>query len=266
MDSTQKLIVEHPYLLKPIEGIPLVPRHDWQREYQHSNRRLWYEPFDLHLPGDLHITAFGIDWRIGWGSTPDILLEISGTRLPKMTFEQRGQCFFGRTSWESDLFLSTHYWHDGSDNNAGGFSGAAIELEMRDGSKRIIKGPWHGCEIDCYLREDFPPTTDVITFCTDWSKLTGISSAISIPLLRQLLKPFPDVHLVFNGISIALSLQPDSLTKPFIFDWKYLRQGHSLWPHKDKLLPIYVDQDAIAREFSVPLRNARRGFQAVPAQ
>ena len=44
---------------------------------------------------------------------------------------------------EEDGWITAH-WHSDSETNEGGYCGRWFEVEMEDGTKRSLKGPWHG--------------------------------------------------------------------------------------------------------------------------
>lgn len=46
---------------------------------------------------------------------------------------------------ECDGWFEYHH-HDGSDANLGGYSGRAFTITMRDGTRKVLRGPWSGGE------------------------------------------------------------------------------------------------------------------------
>lgn len=79
------------------------------------------------------------DFGRAYANSPSIEIAVRGLASARWKYEQIRSVFVA----ECDGFVSS-YSHDGSDRNFGGYGGSAIELDMIDGSKRTIVGPWSG--------------------------------------------------------------------------------------------------------------------------
>lgn len=55
----------------------------------------------------------------------------------------------------SDDGYAIGYWHDGSPRNLGGLYGAGVEVAMRDGSRRVLAGPWIGSDVNAFGAGEF---------------------------------------------------------------------------------------------------------------
>ena len=79
-----------------------------------------------------------VDWRVEWANNPEIHL-VKGPKCEQLKYWEKKK-------WDSSLYLGTEgvyacfYVHD--PKNETGFYGDVISLNMADGSKREIKGPW----------------------------------------------------------------------------------------------------------------------------
>ncbi len=132
-----------------------------------------------------------INWREGWANAPD--LELLVDRIPaldEMRFQVHAMwCYFA----ELDGYIS---FYIDDPHNHWGFAGRHFDLEMVDGSKVILEGPWSSRAGACN-KLGLTPSVDVAL--TDrpeqWGSGMSLSTGhVTVVLAKEAVEKFcPDV-------------------------------------------------------------------------
>jgi hypothetical protein len=83
----------------------------------------------------MNILRARVNWRDGWDNHPN--LELLVDKMPTidiLRYEEREDLFYA----ELNGYVSFYYYSQ----PANGFGGAVFNITMKDGSERMLKGPW----------------------------------------------------------------------------------------------------------------------------
>lgn len=130
---------------------------------------------------DQKILDLRVDWVDAYGNSPRWMVLLNHTN----TFAHNGEPLWERSSdgthWRAEKGIEVDYFgYHGegleTDRNEGGYGGHCYEITMKNGSKRILKGPWSSRAALCNLV--FPnhaPCVEVsiTTDLDDWNSGMG---------------------------------------------------------------------------------------------
>jgi hypothetical protein len=107
----------------------------------------------------------------------------------ELTYEKRGDCYFA----EKDGYVDFYHYVGPSD----GYGGRHFTITMKDGSEKILEGPWSS-RASVMNREGFTPCIEAtITESKEvWAKgYTFYASAVTVEVAKQALELLPTVLL-----------------------------------------------------------------------
>lgn len=109
-----------------------------------------FYPQPQHLPIVIpdYVTGMRIDWMDKYANCPEIEILLSCTYESLKVSEG---LWSKHPVW--GLWITEHadgwaskFAHTGSDGNEGGFGGASYTIKLKDGSTKVLRGPWSsGC-------------------------------------------------------------------------------------------------------------------------
>jgi hypothetical protein len=136
-----------------------------------------------------------IRWNIGWANNPE--LEILVDKFPALEefeFENKESLWFA----EKDGAVS-FFHHSGRDEDEGGYYGSLFKIKMKDGSFKVLRGPWSS-RSSVMNRAGFTHSMEAIIFEDEESfkrGYTGFAGHITIKLAKKIFKKFlPQFYLV----------------------------------------------------------------------
>lgn len=108
--------------------------------------------------------------------------------------------------WAQHEGIIRYLFHDGTDENLGGFFGASFTLRMSDGTTKTIRGPWSGDPRVFWRLKDRPmEPVSVVVFVGRptvkwWQDRIGISGyCLDLTFARRVVKWFcPGYYLAWN--------------------------------------------------------------------
>ena len=136
-----------------------------------------------------------VNWKEGYANTPEF--EVLTDKIPNkdtLRFEQKGRLWFA----ESGGYCS-FYSHSGADINEGGFYRDPVKINLKDGSNKVLKGPWSS-RAGVMNREGFGPCLDLAVTDDPGAFERGhtfTAGSIALDLIIDAMRKFlPDVHLL----------------------------------------------------------------------
>lgn len=199
-----------------------------------------YQTFD---PQVLEATISGLryDWSEGYSNHPRVkplLLDSENLRYGRLHSDDFvytpyiGGRWLGRHPSGLREFLS----HSGSDTNEGGFSGAKFELNLVDGQKKVLHGPWSGragIYNDIELIVDSYPhniTLEALCYILDKHKRLGILTP-GLFIVEQYRTPLMKADDPRGERWFMPSMAPDRIVKPSGMDVTDKRfPTRQIWP------------------------------------
>lgn len=138
----------------------------------------------------MEILKAKIDWMEQFANEPGLYLLLKNRpSLGDFRYEERNGCYFAENQGLVDFF---HYKQPGD-----GYAGRSFHLTMKDGSEKVLKGPWSS-RASVMNREGFVHCIEA-TITEDlevWERgHTFYSSAVTIEIAKKALKLIPGVEL-----------------------------------------------------------------------
>ena len=97
-----------------------------------------------------------VDWILDFSNDPRLQVLVDAIpRIDELEFEQRETLFFA----EKGGFV-VFFTHSGSARNEGGYCNREFGLHMKDGTEKILRGPWSS-RAGVMNREGFTPCVEV---------------------------------------------------------------------------------------------------------
>lgn len=129
-----------------------------------------------------------VNWYVGFMNDPELSILVHGHPEHKdLRYEQRGPLYFA----ECDGYVS-FFAHSGNPEQQEGYCGDHFRLTMKDGTDKVLKGPWSS-RSGVMNAAGFTPSREVVLFTDDLSYLrnyTGFAAHITEELYLAAVKEF----------------------------------------------------------------------------
>ena len=160
----------------------------------------------------MKILAAHVEWNEQYANHPNLFIETD--KIPNwetMRYEERGGIYYAEREGFASYF---YYIHPDV-----GFGGREFPITMKDGTKKVLKGPWSS-RAACVNLMGFGPIVDVtIKERESPYKYVNTAGAVTLRVAQKAIKEFcPDVYLIpyVTGSSETIftpSLEPGRLVK-----------------------------------------------------
>jgi hypothetical protein len=148
-----------------------------------------------------------IDWFQEWDNAPRLCAVVDSFPREGFVYEERGGIYWAQV----DELVSFFFYEKPGD----GFGGSRYELTMKDGSTKILIGPWSS-STDAANAQGFPPSVDVVIYEANGRfPDLGYACHITVDFARKCCQKARG-YLVQDGTGYYPSLHPDIVLKPRI--------------------------------------------------
>ncbi|RJQ30295.1 hypothetical protein C4565_00490 [Candidatus Parcubacteria bacterium] len=169
-----------------------------------------------------------VEWNLNWANDPrvEILVEGFETGRKDMKYKTDGNGIYYA---EKDGKVSFYY--KCGDHQEDGFGGRHFELQMEDGTTKVLKGPWSS-RAGCMNRAGFGPCVDVTIHDAEhqvlgdtWHRGGGWASAATLEFVEDALKKFlPEVIMMKENKHGDITYYPTLMGKTPQESKEYIRK------------------------------------------
>ena len=180
-----------------------------QRGYVSQERGPWisveqktYLLHEIKILETLPYRYLGVEWFETWANDPVLRIFMTedrqSTNLALMRYEQKGDDF-----WAEHKGLVRFFHYPGPGN---GYGGRSFTITMKNGSARVLKGPWSGScrEMNKIFPESMP--------CSIHTEKGRYAGSILVEKARLLIPPHIYLFKDNTGLT-SPSLSPEKLMK-----------------------------------------------------
>lgn len=177
----------------------------------------------------MKILDLRVDWYLDYGNDP--VFEILVDKIPDrklLHYENNAWAWFA----ELDGYVSFFSWRGPA--NEGGYGGSRFPITMKDGSEKVLLGPWSSGSYAMNAVGDFPQCLCVhMTDDKDvWQRgHTFMSGAVTLQLINDFLAEHPELNLDYERQSLGIG-------------WHYVPCFTRLTPKESKAL-VMAEQGTI---------------------
>ena len=155
----------------------------------------------------MNILSAKINWNANYMNFPDLEIEVDEMPDTKtMRYEERNNIFYA----EREGYASYFYYKEPGE----GFGGREFPITMKDGTEKILKGPWSS-RASCVNQMGFGPVVDIVLSKNQYYRVSG---AVTLRIAQKAIKMIPNVFLILHktnsgDIIFTPSLEAGRITK-----------------------------------------------------
>jgi hypothetical protein len=159
----------------------------------------------------MRLISAEVEWHEQYLNHPNLVLRVDKLPCPEsMIYEERNKIFYA----ERFGYVSFFYYSTPGD----GYGGREFPITMKDGTSRILKGPWSS-RASCVNRQGFGPCLDVTLLEGNGSRYGAIAGAVTLHYAQRALLGLPGVYLVpltdvHGEVTFTPSYEPGRIVKP----------------------------------------------------
>lgn len=128
----------------------------------------------------MNIIKSKVNWNESFQNYPDLELEVENVPdIKTMRYEERNGIYYA----EREGYVS-YFYYKNPDN---GFGGREFPITMKDGTEKVLKGPWSS-RAACVNNQGFGPIVDVVI---QYNQYHRIACAVTLRIAQKAIKMLP---------------------------------------------------------------------------
>ena len=157
----------------------------------------------------MQIISTKVEWHEEYLNFPNLVIEVDALPDPKvLRYEERNGIYYA----EHRGYVSFFYYTAPGD----GFGGAKFPIVMKDGTSKVLVGPWSS-RASCVNEQGFGPCMDV-TLKVQGKPHSYFAGAVTLHLAQRAVKGLPGVFLIpftrSGEVTFTPSLEAGRIVKP----------------------------------------------------